>query len=281
MLVVIGIIALLLAIMLPPLQAAHKQATATTCRARLREIGAALQNTLTEYRYYPVWDDGSNPYRFTWIDVLVQQHELATRRAAYCPDDPRPDYINSARGHHHRVLYPGRPDTYGIDYSYGIGVPLASGGWNWRPGYGDGLRRVLVDHEKYPAERLLAADSTWSAVYNLSGDALENHDWSYPTQYDNTIAWRHPGPAANALFQDGHVERIVYNLVSAEPINTSKVFLWYAGESANVNPSDQHGAYYYPNTPPANLRTGEAAPGYPYEMLPGHYTSNMLWTITK
>jgi len=179
MLVVIGVIALLLAITIPPLQAAHRQAMATQCMAQEREIGVALQAVFTEHGYYPLWDDGSSPTRFTWVDVLLQNRFLDDRKQAFCPNDPGPGPINAARARHFDVVYPGAPrgsslpGTFGIDYSYGIGAPLSAGGWNYSPAFSnDGYSRRFEDHERYTSQRVLVADASWSVVYNMSGDAL-------------------------------------------------------------------------------------------------------------
>ncbi len=280
LLVVMGIIALLLAVLLPPLRAAREQAIATACRAQLRELGNSLQSTLNEYGFYPLWDDGGSPYRFSWVDVLLQQRELLNRNVAYCPADPRPGFINADRGRHYRVFYPGQPGVYGMDYSYGIGVPLSAGGWAWRPGFGDDQhRRFLQDHDRFPAQRVLAADANWSTIFNLSGDVLKDHHWTYPTQYDNTVEWRHPGLAANVFFQDSHVERLAYNLTAAEPINTGRAFLWYPNEPIHVGPEDFYNGNFYPNVPPVDPVTGEGF--FPRELVPGWYTANSLWTVTK
>lgn len=282
LLVVLGIICLLIAILLPPLQRAHHQAMATRCAAQLQQIGLALENARQEYKYYPIWDDGGSPIRYTWIDVLVQRRLLGNCNAAYCPDDPRPANLNSDRGRHYNVLYPGQPNQHGIDYSYGIGVPLASGGWNWRPGFGPpGERRPrrFVDHERQPARRLLAADAVWSTVYNLSGDALYYHSWNYPTRYDNTVAWRHSSErAANLLFQDGHVGRLVYHVAAADPVSTARSFLWYPGEPIHVGPEDRLGENWYPNEPPVNLKGDFTGDLFPREMVPAYYTRYLLWT---
>ncbi len=284
MLVVVGVIALLLAITIPPLHAAHRHAMATQCMAQQREIGVALQAVFTEHGYYPVWDDGSSPTRYTWVDVLLQKRLLDNRRQAYCPMDPGPGPVNSARARQFDVVYPGAPrsgtptNTYGIDYSYGIGAPLSAGGWNYSPAYAtDGHNRRFIDHDRYTSQRLLVADASWSVVYNMSGDILNGHDWSYPTQYDNTVDWRHRGDRANILFQDGHVARLNYNTSAERPINTSQVCLWYPGEDIHVGPESEYRGHHYPNVPPVDVETG-ASGSIPRELVPGYYTHNLLWT---
>jgi prepilin-type N-terminal cleavage/methylation domain-containing protein/prepilin-type processing-associated H-X9-DG protein len=278
LLVVMGIIALLIAILLPPLQAVHGQATATKCAAQLQQMGYSLHNAQTEYGYYPLWDDAAGPVRFTWVDVLLQRGLLANSHAAYCPEDPGPGPINAARGHAYGLLYPGGDGVNGMDYSYGIGVPLASGGWNWRPGFGDGNRRRFEGHELHTAQRVLAGDANWSKIYNLSGDAYAGTDWSYPTQFDNMIDWRHGDYRANFLLQDGHVVRIRYAVHEEEPINTAQYFLWRPGELLHAGPEDAHDDNFYPDTPPVDLATGAGGSGFPSEVVPGYYTHNLLWT---
>lgn len=280
LLVTLGIIALLIAIMLPPLQLAHRQARATQCAAQLQQLGLALEACRMEYKYYPIWDDGAQPIRFTWIDVLVQRNLIPDKRLGYCPDDPGPSPLNAARGQHFRLIYPGHSRVPGIDYSYGIAVPLASGAWNWSPG-GDVVATVprrLENHEKLTASRVLAGDANWSAIYNLSGSSPRSTDWSFPTQYDNTVEWRHAGNRANLLMQDGHVSQLANRNESGLELNTQQHFVWHQGESLYVGPWDRYGRNFYPNAPPVNLVTGETRGAFPAEVVPGYYTYNQLWT---
>ena len=53
LLVVIGIIALLIAILMPALSSARKQAYAVTCMSNLRQMGIAATMYINENKYYP------------------------------------------------------------------------------------------------------------------------------------------------------------------------------------------------------------------------------------
>lgn len=282
LLVVIGVIALLVALMASPLQLARRQAMQTHCARNLQQIGVALENAMTSYGFYPIWDDGGTPTRYTWLDVLVQDGLIGNARAGYCPEDDRPDPLSRARGAYYGVRYPGAADQYGIDYSYGIGVPLSAGGWAWRPGLGrtqDLRARRFPDYLRNASQRVLAADATWSAVYNLGGEGLRSYTWNQPTQYDNTVAYlRHPGAVANLLKQDGHVSRVRYQFDADEPVSTAQHFVWHRTEPLNVGPDDQYQGNYYPDAPPLNVHAGNSSDVYPTDLNPHYYTNNILWT---
>lgn len=302
--VVIGVIALLIAVILPALQMARRQALQTRCAAQQQQLGMALRHTFDEYDFYPVWDDGGAPKRYTWIDVITQigmigggegsgstpdgRPVVATvdqrSRLGYCPADTLPEPMNIAR--HPNLLYPLTGTRGGVDYSYGIGVPLSSGAWAWRPHGTDRVPqpRRLVDAEQHTAERVLAGDGYSPTIYNLSGAALSDNVWNDPTQFDNTIAWgRHAPPdgaagGANLLFQDGHVAFARYMIYADEPINTGRMFLWHAGEAIDVSPRDTWGANWYPSEPALNWTSEPRGTVIPNEVVPRWYTDNRGWT---
>ena len=304
LLVVLGIIGLLVALMLPPLQMARRRAMQTACSAQLQQFGRALEGARSEFGFYPLWDDGGGSIRYTWIDVLIQTQLLCPtdtvspteppdghgmpQRLGYCPADRRPDPLNSARNGD--LIYPPNHNRSGIDYSYGIGVPLSAGGWAWKSGQrgaGDDRPRRFRGHEEGASGRVLAGDAYASAIYNLSGDALTTGIWNAPTQFDNTIAWgRHPftasgGAAANLLFQDGHVDTIGFRVGRRYPVNSSRVYVWHNGEPIHVGPEDRCEDNWYPCTP---LRSPEGNFGngaYPAELDPRWYTQNHRWTRIK
>lgn len=297
LLVVAGVIALLVAITLPALQLARRHAQKTQCAAHLHLLARALDHSLAEHGFYPLWDDGGVPKRYTWIDVLIQRRYIDTAASAgdgkrtlldggvgYCPADAFPDALNEAR--HPDLAYPPDKARGGVDYSYGIGVPLSAGGWAWRPVHGgDARRRLFRDSQRNPGSRLLAADAYASAVYNLSGQALHSGIWNDPTQFDNTVAWgRHYSRsaqrfAANVLYQDGSVGLAAYDRSQTDPVNTARTFVWYQGESVFVDPDTQHDSLWYPNVPPPTFETSPVQPVFPPELTPAWYTKTKGWTF--
>ena len=301
LLVVVGIVSLLIATILPSLQLARQQALQTKCSAQLQQLGRALESTRSEFGFYPLWDDGGDPIRYTWIDLLTQRNLLGpsrdasrpeqTRRRAveqlgYCPADRRPDPLNAAR--HNDLIYPPTRAQGGVDYSYGIGVPLSAGGWAWQPGQSSNGKlqpRRFPDHDRHTAGRVLAGDAYAPAIYNLSGAALSTGVWNAPTQFDNTVAWgRHralsPGHArANLLFQDGHVSTIRYAAAQPNPLNTTQAFLWYPGEPLNVGPHDRYEGNWYPCQPPPSTQSDSPGNVFPAELTPLWYTQTHRWTL--
>lgn len=279
LLVVIGIISLLLAVFLPPLQAARRQAMNTVCLSQMREMGQALAGTENTFGFYPMWDDGGVPVSFTWFDVLVQLRYIGSTRMGYCPLDARPDPINESRGRFFNVQYPGLGNKFGMDYSYGISVPLSSGGWAWRPGFnpaGDDRPHRFEGHTENLSRRVMVADASWSWIYNLNGRALRSGIWNDATWYDNSVAWRHGRTRANLLTQDGRAVSLRYRVEDEEsPVNTMQFFVWQPGEPLNVGPDTRIGQNYYPNIPLPSYPNGNV---FPNELLPYYYTSRGSWT---
>jgi prepilin-type processing-associated H-X9-DG protein len=285
---------MLIAIVIPPLHFAHRQAKQTQCSANLKSLGTGCgaMHAQIDTEFYPLWDDSrrAGTYAdwricYTWIDVLLQMNMINGPQGGYCPEDQRPDLFNRARGEQERVLYPGKELVPGIDYSYGIGVPLSAGGWAWNPDYADPDDpgpRYFADHDQNTAGRVLAGDASWSCIYNLNGAGLLTGAWNDPTQFDNTVAWqRHPGFGANLLMQDGHVATVRYRLGTERPVETQKNFVWYPNEPIDVNHNSGLEGNYYPDHPPVNFDHPSFDDPFATELIPEFYTVNRLWKYQK
>ena len=285
LLVVVGVIALMIAIVIPPLKRAHRLAKQTRCGANLQQIGVALNavQTQTDSDFYPLWDDEKEGVRHTWVDVLLQLGMLTNPQGCYCPEDARPDYFNMARGGWELARYPGNEVTPGIDYSYGINRLLSAGSWvKWRPSgaaYDPDHPRVFEDHLLHTASRVLVADAYWSTIYNLSGGSKT---WNLPSWYDNTVAYRrHPRSTANVLKQDGHVDRISYRATLTPPVETQRHFVWYPGEPLHIGPDgpgEPHGGNWYPDRPPVDMQGSSFQGAVPPELIPSYYSRYRLWS---
>lgn len=220
LLVVIAIIALLISILLPSLRQAREQAKDVACRSNLHQVGLALQYAFEEHKYYPLWDDGSssggahNRIMATWIDVLFINNYLADVQAGYCPKDALPDRLNTARGVEWNFRYPlPLGGGYGVDFSYGISVPLASA--PWRAPADSRYSRYIFPREADGAMRVLAADSVWSWIHSFAAHALKTNDVLDPYWGANQVGYRHGSarrPSANVLHQDLSVSQAVVDM---------------------------------------------------------------------
>jgi prepilin-type N-terminal cleavage/methylation domain-containing protein/prepilin-type processing-associated H-X9-DG protein len=90
LLVVIGIIAILIALLMPSLQVARKQAQRTQCQSNMRQIGVALQIYSNESRgwLYPPRRGAMAPKQERWTTIVFNKWNPPIM---LCPaDDPTP-----------------------------------------------------------------------------------------------------------------------------------------------------------------------------------------------
>ena len=73
LLVVIAIIGVLVALLLPAVQAAREAARRTTCANQLRQMGIALQNHVDSYRVFPTGGNNPNPAIQNYVSGSILQ----------------------------------------------------------------------------------------------------------------------------------------------------------------------------------------------------------------
>jgi prepilin-type N-terminal cleavage/methylation domain-containing protein/prepilin-type processing-associated H-X9-DG protein len=180
LLVTISIIAVLLSLLLPAVQAARESARSINCCSNLRELGLATQLHVTVYKAYPAAYDSSTGATLRWMDFLKPYISKGCR-VYRCPTD--------------NVQQP---------YSYDPEITLSYGINLWRiPGYTDNSHYFW-----YPVKR---DDIHRTSVLILFGDCTPGKmqcgndvaAFANPIKY---VDYRHAGQHFNAVFCDGHAE---------------------------------------------------------------------------
>jgi prepilin-type N-terminal cleavage/methylation domain-containing protein/prepilin-type processing-associated H-X9-DG protein len=240
LLVVIGIIALLIAILLPALNKARQQANQVTCASNLRQMGLALVMYINDTTFYPGarWNTGlNNPQQApAGTDYAVWPTRLrrymggtGTQGVFYCPSEDN-RYVWTQDG-----TSPPVADASDWGFGYNLGESLLyegivngvqryfSYGWNdwgaWDPnnswytgpaesstsfrqrGFGADLWNPISRELK--ASQLRHSSQVIVITDITAGNTFDfNVDPTDPTQAPGTI--HHGG--CNCLYGDGHVE---------------------------------------------------------------------------
>jgi len=214
LLVVVGIIAVLIAILMPALSKAREQANRVKCAANLRSIGQAMVMYTQQYRYYPsaALSGGAEPA--AWVPRL-RPLLGASKDVFLCPSrddsfrwsDAGPYPVMFAAGRYLDVGYePGEPMLHLTAYfSYGYncgtdgyhpqrGLGMATSGGPLR---GDEYTELPASKVRQPDDMIAVADSNGDGL----GDYRINPGPDAPVLWPGTV---HAG-GANVLFCDGHV----------------------------------------------------------------------------
>jgi prepilin-type processing-associated H-X9-DG protein/prepilin-type N-terminal cleavage/methylation domain-containing protein len=228
LLVVIGIIALLIAILLPVLSRLKQQAVQIQCQSNLRQIGQATTIYTGQYGFSPEATIDCDAGVAECWPVRLRNILKGNQGVFYCPaQDPRCQWKPDAPGP--VVLAKEYDACFGYQlgermlvyrdmyFSYGIGGGGAPGGAGFprkrglggadynKPGFTEITGTVhRITSVKSPSEYILVADTT--------ADGIEDYQIGpYPRNLGTTggpsyaPADVHRG-GANVLFCDGHVE---------------------------------------------------------------------------
>ncbi|HEX4124080.1 MAG TPA: type II secretion system protein [Tepidisphaeraceae bacterium] len=235
LLVVIGIIAVLIAILMPALEAARDQATTIECESNLRQLGLITIMYATEYQGFLPFStndaDGQNPYRqhMTWQNYIYSA-TTSTNMAAgfsFSSSNPPPQILTcpSSTSNYVDVNNNYQLEGAGQDPASGVGIEpqpfalcvnsmICPRNDEWQPG---GPYPNSDSNVTYPGPY-----TTWPSAPGVKLAGFTHPDeiflvcdgcgpsfsyWvgGYPPA--QSIRFRHNnGKAANLVFLDGHTE---------------------------------------------------------------------------
>jgi prepilin-type processing-associated H-X9-DG protein/prepilin-type N-terminal cleavage/methylation domain-containing protein len=239
LLVVVGIIAILIALLMPAITKVRKHALELKCAANLHSIGQALTMYTQTYGYYPggaMWGPilgpSDNMYAlwpvrlraFTGGEQGIFYCPAADERCEWRPDGPAP--TGRATAFHAAFGYQeGEPllrwqDRF-FSYGYniwgtqgtssppmseqrGLGFEIVSRSVPLSPRDRDSMREVQASRVKVPSEMIAIADSTGDGVWDFSIIASIT-DVGNAARKPRWIGVLHRG-GGNVLFCDGHVQ---------------------------------------------------------------------------
>ena len=255
LLVVVGIIAVLIAILLPALARARDHANRIKCAANLRSIGIALTLYTQQYRYYPACMIGDGGYSWALWPVRLRPLLGGDQDVFLCPsrddrfrwrkNDPAPGRrateLHARFGYHEgeRLL-----DAVFDPFSYGYNLWGSDGNLTEPPATQRGLGWYVsaVHDPQYPVDGEVRASrvkqpSRMIAVADTMADGWADFaiwPWADSTgprlgDKNHICPGNVHGGGANVLFCDSHVQwhlQKEVTCVSGEPNYGEKIRLW-------------------------------------------------------
>lgn len=195
LLVVIGIIAILIAILVPSLSKAREQAKATACASQLRQLGLGLTiYSQANSGHTPPWsnwhtvggpgDNAPDAPGEAWTEILARSYVQPDNNIYNCPSFPADRKIN-----------------YFLNASYS---------------YATGLRHSFkLSEVKLGTRFVLSGDCTQASLYPFpfGASSITEDDADKDDATQSGVVWRdQPGginihkAGNNLLFADGHVQ---------------------------------------------------------------------------
>jgi prepilin-type processing-associated H-X9-DG protein/prepilin-type N-terminal cleavage/methylation domain-containing protein len=215
LLVVIGVIAVLIAMLLPALNKTRAAANAVACASNMRQIGAMFHTYATQYRAYPLsLDNTKAPKAANWVNhgdkwMFALEHARLIANASNVSRTPQPNISNPGdRKHEHARIYCPSHETdayfsYAVIWGEGNNAKSIAG--NARPNGDDNrlpewCRPGQVRRMSEKIMLLEMRDFGFTTGGRWQG-AMKGNEPNAP------ISYRH-NKATNVLFGDGHVERV-------------------------------------------------------------------------
>jgi prepilin-type N-terminal cleavage/methylation domain-containing protein/prepilin-type processing-associated H-X9-DG protein len=219
LLVVIGVIAILIALLLPALSRARRSAVRVACSSNLRQVGLAVLAYAHDQRgRFPAPGSGFNPVSEDWVhwqpnrDVRegsVMPYLGYSTEVLKCPLGPpgRGEVVGMGSRR-----YPPYPFSYSINAKFTGHTP--AGRWNAR-------HAPKVHQIPHPSQKILALEEDTRGIndgawFSGGGDYIEAVNTLVSTRHDRGretgtvtegITGQYlPGGRGNAVFGDGHCE---------------------------------------------------------------------------
>lgn len=216
LIVVIGVIAILAALLLPVLSHAKARARRTVCMNNLHQIGLSMQMYVSDHNIYPSALGGGRPPFKTFADQLAAYNPLNwTNLAWHCPSylaeggkviwQPPP-----AAAGHFKVSSSYAYNAFGMS-GYGIigSTNLFQKG-KWL-GLGDVRLTVPENQLVAPSEMYAVADTRPFQLHGQTGfnGPVEMHPFQWPPLVGGVTEAAAPhSEGYNMLFADGHVNLV-------------------------------------------------------------------------